>query len=54
MRRSANIGLKAYAKNKKIENTCINQIPDTYNKIPDRVRTVKLKFFKKKIKKNLD
>ena len=50
-RNSAKLGLKAIAKNKKFKNTCINRLPEVYDRIPDALRGIKPRLFKKKLKK---
>ena len=50
-RTNAKLGLKVYAKNKRFKNTCINKIPEVYSSIPESLRVIKPKLFKKKLKK---
>ena len=50
-RQNAKIGLKVCPRNKKFKSTFINKIPEVYSSIPDNLRGVKPRLFKKKIKK---
>ena len=50
-RSSAKLGLKAIAKNKRFKNTCINRLPEVYDRIPDTLTGIKPRLFKKKLKK---
>ena len=48
---TANLGLHKYPKHKKFKRTYINTMPEVYDCIPDKLRKVQPKIFKKKLKK---